>query len=180
MPARSINFVGSINRKSCCIPSFLLAKRLRRTSNQRVHKYCIALSPERHHGPWHTAVFTIHWSVFSFAAGDTRGDDKFNYFKLVTKLRQLDSDVVVQLQTEEQRNTGKRVSKAKARRVLHHLLQSSPAVTLCCSGGGRLVCHWCRAAQSNWEAERNRHQATSVISTNYLNRLPTVAGRDTH
>ena len=58
MPARSINFVGSINRKSCCIPSFLLAKRPRRTSNQRVHKYCIALSPERHHGPWHTAVFT--------------------------------------------------------------------------------------------------------------------------
>ena len=27
-------------------------------SNQHVHKYCIALSPERHHGPWHTAVFT--------------------------------------------------------------------------------------------------------------------------
>ena len=30
-------------------------------SNQHVHKYCIALSPERHHGPWHTAVFT-GWS----------------------------------------------------------------------------------------------------------------------
>ena len=27
-------------------------------SNQHVHKYCIALSPERHHGPWRTAVFT--------------------------------------------------------------------------------------------------------------------------
>ena len=27
-------------------------------SNQHVHKYCIALSPERHHGPWHIAVFT--------------------------------------------------------------------------------------------------------------------------
>ena len=44
--------------KSCCTCHFYLRNGRAARSNQHVHKYCIALSPERHHGPWRTAVFT--------------------------------------------------------------------------------------------------------------------------
>ena len=102
-------------------------------SNQHVHKYCFALSPERHHGPWHTAVFTgrsshlspvtreATTSLITLSLSPSRGGS------IVTSL--------YSCRARERRNAGKRASKAKARRVLRHLLRSSSAVALCCSGG---------------------------------------------
>ena len=164
MPARSINFVGSINRKKllfswlyrCCIGHFYLGNGRAARSNQHVNKYCIALSPERHRGPWHIAVFIGRPSRLPTV---TRQATTSLITKLVTVSRPLDRDVVVQLYSCRPKTGRERGDARDACRRLKYngycvtSFGLSPATALCCSGGGggRLVCRcgWCRAAQSS-------------------------------
>jgi hypothetical protein len=81
-----------------------------------MHKYCIALSPERHRGPWHTALFSSRSSPLPPVTREATTIlivSRLVPDIIITESRQMDRDVAVQWQNEDQTRTERRASKAK-------------------------------------------------------------------
>jgi hypothetical protein len=142
-----------------------------------VNKYCITLLSERNHGPWHIAVFTGRYTGLSPV---TRGATSSITLSLSPSRSRSIGPSLYSCRSKTSESGETCVKCQSTRRVLRHFLLSFGARGTSLQWRGRLVCRWCRAAQSKREAVRNRRQAmTGVISTNYSNRQRSLAATRT-
>jgi hypothetical protein len=147
-----------------------------------MNKYCTALSPERYHVPWYTAVFTGRSSRLPPMTREATSLITSNALGKIHRVATARSGRRCRCRPTNGRERGDVRQRPYTRWVLRHLFQSlAGRGTLLQWSGSFHPAAGAAPRSKNWEAERNGPEATtSVLRIKYLNRLPTVAGHDAY